>query len=245
MSVIYVTPGYGKEAKAASAWNGYTATSFEAGTGTRDNPYQIKWGSQLAFLAKNVAEGETYAGKYFVVTADIQLNVTDSAGNDWTTWTAATNGLNEWKSIGTYESADSNKPFAGIFNGEGHTIRGIWSCNRGTNGLFGYNTGTISDINVEDSYIEGSGYGVGAVSGKNEGTIYGCGSNASVVSIWADENNIEAGSAGGIAGTNTGTVNHAVNRGKVNGVGVTGGVVGTNAGKIINSFNEGVVGEDV
>ncbi|MCI8308316.1 MAG: hypothetical protein HFH14_09735, partial [Lachnospiraceae bacterium] len=243
-SVIYVTPGYGKEARAASSWNGYTATSYEAGTGTKDNPYQIKWGSQLAYLAKNVSEGETYEGKYFVVTADIRLNVTDGA-NDWTTWTADTAGLKEWKSIGTYESADSNKPFAGTFNGEGHTISGIWSCNRGTNGLFGYNTGTVSDINVKDSYIEGSGYGVGAVAGKNEGVIYGCSSNANIVSMWADENNIEAGSAGGIAGTNSGTVNYAVNTGTVNGVGVTGGVVGTNAGKIINSGNEGIVGEDV
>lgn len=243
-STFSINPGNVKTAKAAGDWNGYTATSFEAGTGTKDNPYQIKWGSQLAYLAKKVLEGESYSGKYFVVTADIVLNKTDTADNEWDTWDSETEGLKAWTAIGSYEGPDKKKPFAGIINGEGHTISGLWSCTNGTNGLFGYNTGTIYNISVKDSYIEGSGYGVGAIAGKNDGVIYGCESNSRVCSIWADDENIEAGSAGGVVGTNSGTLNYVSNSGSVDGVGVLGGVAGTNFGHIMNSTNSGVVGKN-
>lgn len=255
-SVISYTPKDESVAKAAAVWNGYVATSYEAGRGTKDNPYQIRWGSQLAYLAENVANGETYEGQYFVLTADIALNRIE--GDSWQSWKSDSEGLNAWKAIGSYVSSDNKKPFAGTFDGEGHTISGIWTCNRETNGLFGYSTGIISNVSVRYSHIEGSGYGVGAIVGKNDGTVYGCEFQADVESVWADDNNIEAGSVGGIAGTNTGIVNNCSSVGKpglaqslgeyskVNGVGVTGGIVGTNAGTVINSTNyRAVVGGEV
>lgn len=242
--VIY-TPAPGGSVKAATIWNGYVATSYEAGTGTKDNPYQIKWGSQLAYLAENVMNGETYAGKYFVLTSDIELNDTDISSKLWSSWNASTTGLNSWSAIGSYTDAENSKPFAGNFNGEDHVVRGIWSCNRLTNGLFGYNTGTIKNLNIEKSYIEGSGYGVGSIAGKNDGTILQCSNGATVVSVWADENNIEAGSAGGIAGTNGGVISQGTNNGKVDGVGVTGGVTGTNLMQVVNCVNTGKIGSNV
>lgn len=243
-STFSINPQNVKKAKAAGEWNGYTSTSFEAGTGTKENPYQIKWGSQLAYLAKTVNEGESYSGKYFVVTADIVMNKTDVTGNEWDTWNSDSEGLKSWTAIGSYEGSDNNKPFAGNINGEGHTISGLWSCTRGSNGLFAYNTGTISNIIVADSYIEGGGYGVGAIAGKNAGIIYGCESRARVCSQWNDDNNIEAGSAGGIVGTNSGTVNYVNNSGAVDGVAVLGGIVGTNFGRVMNSDNSGLVGKN-
>lgn len=243
-SIVY-TPVKGGIVQAASIWNGYIATSYEAGTGTKDDPYQIKWGSQLAYLSENVLKGNTYAGKYFVLTSDITLNDTAIALKPWNNWSSTTTGLNKWTAIGSYTSATECKPFAGNFNGEDHIVSGVWTCNRATNGLFGYNTGTIKNLNIEKSYIEGSGYGVGGVSGKNDGTIFKCNNGASVVSVWVDETNIEAGSVGGIAGTNGGTISQGTNNGKIDGVGVTGGVAGTNLNLIVNCSNEGTVGGNV
>ena len=55
-------------------WDGSIASAFAGGTGTAENPYQIATGAQLAYLASSVNNGETYAGKNFVLTADIDLN---------------------------------------------------------------------------------------------------------------------------------------------------------------------------
>lgn len=239
-------PPSGNVSDAATVvWNGYVATSFEAGNGTQDNPYQIKWGSQLALLAENVRNGDNYENEYFVLTGDIILNDTDKSSSPWTSWSASTEGLNVWNSIGYYESSEDYQAFAGNLDGEGHTISGVWTCNRNTNGLFGYNKGVIKNLNIDKSYIEGSGYGTGGLVGKNDGTVTGCSNGASVVSVWADNNNIEAGSVGGIAGTNTGNIVNSYNQGVIDGVGVTGGVVGTNLNRIVNCYNTAAVGTNV
>ena len=59
---------------AGGAWDGSIATAFAGGTGTESDPYQIANGAQLAYLASSVNSGETYTGKYFVLTANIDLN---------------------------------------------------------------------------------------------------------------------------------------------------------------------------
>ena len=61
------------------AWNGSIAAAFAGGTGTESNPYQIANGAELAYLASSVNSGETYTGKNFVLTANIDLN-----GLPWT-----------------------------------------------------------------------------------------------------------------------------------------------------------------
>ena len=62
-----------------AAWDGSIATAFAGGTGTESDPYQIANGAQLAYLASSVNSGETYEDKYFVLTANINLN-----GLPWT-----------------------------------------------------------------------------------------------------------------------------------------------------------------
>ncbi len=86
----------------ANRWNGSVATSFGGGKGTAADPYLITSGAQLAYLAKSVNSGNTYAGKYFSLTADLNL-----LGREFTP-------------IGTYD-----KPFSGIFDGGGHTVSGL------------------------------------------------------------------------------------------------------------------------
>lgn len=109
-----------------------------------------------------------------MLTGDILLNSVTDPDTPWDTWSSSTEGLNSWNSIGEYKSADDNRPFAGTFDGEGHTVSGLWTCTRTrtTNGLFGYSTGVIKNVNVEKSYIEGSGYGVGGiVNCYNQGNV--------------------------------------------------------------------------
>ena len=64
---------------ADGAWDGSIATAFAGGTGTESDPYQIANGAELAYLASSVNSGETYTGKNFVLTANIDLN-----GLPWT-----------------------------------------------------------------------------------------------------------------------------------------------------------------
>ena len=69
-------------ADGTEVWDGSVAESFAGGKGTKDDPYQIATGSQLAYFAKRVnAEeyGEKYADTYFELTEDIDLG-----GKEWT-----------------------------------------------------------------------------------------------------------------------------------------------------------------
>ena len=68
----------------AAAWDGTTASTALEGDGSAATPYLVKSAEDLAFLAKSVDEGTTYAGKYITQTADIDLGnkVFPTIGND-------------------------------------------------------------------------------------------------------------------------------------------------------------------
>ena len=55
-------------------WDDYAATEFAGGTGTKDDPYRIENGEQLAKLAKDVSARNTYEGKYFRLEKDVDLS---------------------------------------------------------------------------------------------------------------------------------------------------------------------------
>lgn len=74
-------------ADGTEVWDGSVAESFAGGKGTKDDPYQIATGSQLAYFAKRVnAEeyGEKYADTYFELTEDIDLG-----GKEWINYTTS------------------------------------------------------------------------------------------------------------------------------------------------------------
>jgi uncharacterized repeat protein (TIGR02543 family) len=248
-------------------WHGLTATSFAGGSGTKNDPYQIRWGSQLRLLAEKVNSGVSYTGTYFILTHDIILNDETNVAayienrNKW--YKAASepakaaleselsqyienNKVNVWESIGYYASAESNRVFSGNFDGKGHTIKGLLSCTNSTNGLFGYvgSGAVIDNVKIDDSYIEGSGNGVGGVVGLNSGSVTNCTNNGNVVSVWLDGGRRKAGSSGGVVGVNNDTVANCSNTGNVYGVGSTGGVVGTNYKSVVNCSNEGKIGSN-
>ena len=110
-----------------------------AGEGTEANPYEITSAEDLRTLVKNVNNGETYEGKYFKQTKDIDLE-------------------NEaWTPIGK-----SGAPFQGTFDGDKHQITNLTITNGGRHvGLFGYvNQATIQNCNVTGE-IKGHGNSLG------------------------------------------------------------------------------------
>ncbi len=83
-------------------WDGTAASDFHSGKGTKTDPYKIASAEELAYLAKSVNEGNTYAGESFSLECDIDLNNL------------------EWTPIGTYDYQ-----FGGNFDGNGHTVSNL------------------------------------------------------------------------------------------------------------------------
>ena len=119
--------------------------------------------------------------------------------------------------------------FSGIFDGNGHTIRGFQITADGSaKGLFRYLTQSaqVRNLTVEAQIQPGgSREEVGGIAGNNSGTISGCTFRGS----------LSGGSyVGGIAGRNTvtGTIEDCLSEGKIQGDHFVGGIAGENVGVI-------------
>lgn len=219
-----------------------TASADFAGKGTAADPYLIQSKDDLIkFRKKVIKDNESYAGKYFKQTANIDLSG------------------EEWIPIGT--NNDTTK-FSGTYDGGGHEITNLKNDKRYEGGLFGYLSGTVKNlavINCNVSYNNGysgavvaSGgtvtncYSTGKVSGKQCGGIsgngstitncystakvtgtdssYGIGANPSKISgCVALNNEISGASAGRVGSKQTLTNNYALKEMKVNNAAVTTG----------------------
>lgn len=154
------------------------ADSYAGGDGSKTNPYEIATAEQLAKLARDVNNGNTpqaFLGKYFKLTADIDLS----------------GGI--WMPIGKYYNYGNgngdNRLFFGKFDGNGHVIKKMHIQWKGTDawsawGLFSTlqgasstNLTTVTNLIIENATVEkepgfkpyGPGYNVGVVAGE----IYG------------------------------------------------------------------------
>ena len=159
-------------------WNGESADGFAGGAGTVDNPYKISTGAELAWLAAQVNAGTSYSGKYFKLTSDIRLNTDDVPTSG--------DSLNSWKPIG-----DKSNHFQGTFDGDGHTISGLYIDFTGTykskkagkvyQGLFGYvEGGTVQNLIVTGSVAVKNTKSadvsyIGGIVGYTDGTVQNCG----------------------------------------------------------------------
>lgn len=129
-------------------WDGSIASAFAGGTGTAENPYQIATGAQLAYLASSVNSGETYAGKNFVLTADIDLNKRP--------WTPIANTFS-----GVFFSGSVYRIFAGNLDGQGYTVSNVAIGSESAPfesdvfGLFGATEGKISNLHLNTVSIHG------------------------------------------------------------------------------------------
>ena len=224
-------------ADGTEVWDGSIAESFAGGKGTKDDPYQIATGSQLAYFAKRVnAEeyGEKYADTYFELTEDIDLG-----GKEWTPVGETVADL----IMGGHEYF----VFSGNFDGNGYIIKNLTI---GTEtspysgdvcGLFGATSGTIEDVVLENvciNYVGGnhsSGYGFrmgGALVGYSMGDIVNCTVIGLDMKAGSDGSYVALNSIGGLVGIQDGgtTVSHSRVSGKIEEStkkGNVGGFVGT------------------
>ena len=210
-------------------WDGTADTSWYNATSTK---FEISTAEQLAGLAKLVNNGKNFSNKTVRLTADIVLNDT----SDWENWENSA-PENSWSTIGSYYSEPSynGASFSGTFDGQGHTVSGIYiNSENNFQGLFGYNGGTIKNIGVTESYIKGD-YCVGGVCGRNyDGTISNCYNSGNVSS---NDYNV-----GGVCGENRGTISNCYNSGTVSGDYYVGGVCGwNNEGTISDCYNSWTV----
>lgn len=226
--------------------------------GTKDAVYEISNAGQLYWFAglvngtlSGVAQNKSANA---VLTADIVVNAnvlkSDGTLNEGT--------FKEWTPIAT-----SASPYTGIFDGQNHTISGLYFNQENSYdvGLFGRNNGKIANAGILDSYFYGTSK-VGGVCGNNyTGTISNCYNTGSVsglgnlggVNGYNDggtiTNSYNAGSVsgteryvGGVSGYNDGgTITNCYNVGSVGGSGYVGGVNGWNKGIITNCYNTGSV----
>ena len=140
---------YTAKFKSSNTWDGKVGDGFAGGSGTKDDPYLISNGWELAYLAYQINYGNAaqYNNKYYVLTADIDL------------------GNVNWDPIGSiYNSsgaADMSKAFIGHFDGRGYTIHNlfIYTSKYYHNrffGLFGavISGGYVENVNVSNCNIE-------------------------------------------------------------------------------------------
>lgn len=176
---------------------GPVASSFR-GSGTKSDPYIISKASELRKLADDVTDkGKAYVGAYFSLTADITINenVLDSEGE----LNGYGDALEEWKPIGM----QNKEKFQGTFDGNGHTISGIYINKKESNYMALFYGGCIQNLTIKDSYIEG--YGATSSFGGNE--VYNC----------VNYGTIKGYTCSGIGEAYTGIVENCKNYGKIYG----------------------------
>lgn len=230
-------------------WTDYAADSFESGSGTQTDPYVIATAEQLAKLAADVNSGVdsvSHSGKYFVLSGNIDLSA------------------HRWRPIGDGATDRSFHAFLGHFDGQNHTITGLYvdesietekdgeSYNAGLFGNVANVTtseelyDTIVNLHLQDVYVKGGGEyaATGALIGHiaNSGTrVANCTVENGTVTNEGDSG--ETGT-GGLVGYTAWTVfeNCTADVSVSSEKGCVGGFVGSTFG---NTFNNCVAYGDV
>ena len=200
-------------------------TFFSEGDGSSEtSPYMISSIDDLKNLHKyiNLGYGE---GEYFKLKNNIDLSSVcgESVGN----WLPR---------IGGDGSSSAFPGFKGTFDGDGHTISGLYYSTSTTEeyvALFGCiaEGGTLKNLNVSGN-ITAYMYSAGVVA-RNYGTVSGC--------TFAGTVNVNNFGTGGVVGDNKGTVIGCSNNGTITATeGYAGGIVGyMDNGNIVACYNTG------
>lgn len=166
-----------------------------------------------------------FSGQTIKLGADILVN--EGKAEDWQDKPP----LYEWTPI-AWHGTSLSKRFKGTFDGQGHTISGIYvkgSDSDGYIGLFGeiYNSAVVRNFKIVNSYFEGTMANtvrgcVGSVCGRNRGTIDSVYSDAIIV----NSARMTGGIAGMINGTGQNTISNCWFDGKITSINRTGGILG-------------------
>ncbi len=176
------------------------------------NVLHISDADELAGFAET-SQSKNYAGWTILLDVDINLNP------GWTASSTAPD--NTWSApIGS-----TAKPFAGIFDGQGHTISGVYQSAAGT-GLFKQtaSTAVLKDFRLENSYFNTTGGNAGTVAGVLGGNAEKIYSNATLNRDGSGDQKF-----GGLFGKTTGTevtISECWFEGKVYGKDHVGGIIG-------------------
>ena len=201
----------------------FADSAFSGGDGSTVSPYQISSKADLQQLATDVNGGNSYEGKYFALTQNIDL------------------GGTAWTPIG-----NSHNPFSGIFNGVSKTINGLKVSidNDYYAGLFGLISGDkamIMDLTVNGDVENNYSYD-GSTNDGDAGIIVGEIDYGKVLNCTASGTATANYAAGGIAGINySGTIQDCKTKNVTVAVinsnnARAGGIVGIN-----NSNDEGTI----
>ena len=200
--------------------------------------YEISNAGQLYWFAEQVNSGDTSLNA--VLTTDIVVNETVLAADG--SLGADPDTLRMWRSIG---DDDTENIFKGIFDGQGHTISGLYFSNDSNESdvmcasLFGFSAGIIQNVGLEDSYfnyyyakIDGqlivSGVAAG-ICAINNGQIVNCYNAGTILGYGAS----------GICAINSdnGSIENCYNTGMIGGFGLAAGICNMNAGSMKDCYN--------
>ena len=185
--------------------------------------YQITNAGQLYWFAQQVNSGSTAINGELKADIVVNENVLTADG----TLNGDGSNFRAWTPIGNEANA-----YTGEFRGSEHTVSGLYvNGSADYVGLFGYvgSGGTVQNVGVIDSYLDGSRY-VGGVAGLNKGTLQ---------YVYNTGNVNGSNYAGGVVGRNNYIVRYAYNTGTVFANNNAGGVVGENNYILEYAYNTG------
>ena len=152
-----------------------------SGSGTEADPYIVTSTDDIEAISQACEGGESFAGTWFRMGADIDFSSVSATG---------------YQPIGSTAT-----PFEGVFDGSSRTISNFKADGKGfySTGLFGAigANGTVENITFDKAFVTASGYNMGIAAATSAGTIRGITVNSSGVDC-----NGELG--GGIVGEVTG-----------------------------------------
>jgi len=198
--------------------NEYTLTTADQFIAFRNlsNGYLDEAKTQAVTVGGQAIAAQTFAGKVIKLDVDVVVNQGDAA--EWfantnyyydtatsSTVSQSVTGLKDyWRPIGDLYNGSSNNStgeFKGTFDGQGHTISGIYCVGARDNGMFGKMTGTVKSFALVNSVIYNNGLAKNAQSAtQNIGGIVNRLYGGHVEGVFCDAYVRGAQGVGGIAG---------------------------------------------
>ncbi len=249
----------------------YDRTMF-FGSGTEKSPYQINHIEDLVRLSNSVNNGDSYSGKYFELTQNLDFKEKDSYENSERTDFGDINGVSQTETLineltntegsGFKPIGNATLKFQGNINGNNKKISNLHISINDTSssnlniGFIGYaENNEIKNLNVQGKIYVKVNANIGLIGATNDVLIDNC---ISEIEITSDGKL----SSGGIVGGSYGniTITDCINKGKITNNDNVGGILGwltndkkaviercKNEAKLINEVGQsigGLVGRD-
>ena len=196
--------------------------------------YEISNAGQLYWFAEQVNSGN--ASLNAVLTTDIVVNETVLAADG--SLGADPDTLRMWYPIGVGDDDAANIFFKGTFDGQGHTISGLYFSNDSNArdvicaGLFGFSAGIIQNVGLEDSYFKHHNASVG-ICAINYGQIVNCYNAGTILGYGA-----RYGASGiCVQNSDNGSIENCYNTGVIRGSWLVAGICNLNVGSMKDCYN--------